>query len=532
MAATYLRVLFSLLLTGFVLGPWYVEQLLPFQQTRSIDYVMVLLIGLSVLSIALLVGGLGRERPWSDRFLLVAFLASACWVLGIAWMFWTQLQPVGGKARPTLLFAISAAWLPVLAWSTFWPISWLGRVSFVLALLLLQPIFPMLYRVPGRNQQGKLYVIKRSAPNPLELAGTAPATPPASAQPRTNPSQGNVPSAVGTRTSAPAPAAGLVSDPSSIGSWNLNLSDDAKAQLSVGPEPNSIRVQIDGNGGSKHWNTQMSRSGLKLAAGEQMQVGFRARADKARALGVSISQNHAPWENLGLYRVVDVGPVWKNFTFSAAATKAEPDARLVFDLGGFPDSLNIADVRVIPAPTGAPAAPASTSVVAAPTPAAPANSPSSVNPQVSSAPDPTANMKPSPLSGWRLITADGTAVRSTQEAGPVPHQRVHIGPATQLDDWRVRVERDQLALEPGKEYQVTLKGRSNVKHPVVLAVSLPAPPWTGMGLFERLELKPEWQEFTTKFRATAGGPSRLYVNLGGEPCEVDIARLEIAPAPY
>lgn len=98
-----------------------------------------------------------------------------------------------------------------------------------------------------------------------------------------------------------------------------------------------------------NWHIQFKQVGLKFEEGRIYTVRFRARAERARPLVVSVMQNHAPWRGLGLRRKVSLGRRWKEFRFSfrAAETEAE-DARLAFSLGSAEGTVWLAGVSLRP----------------------------------------------------------------------------------------------------------------------------------------------------------------------------------------
>jgi Beta-galactosidase len=85
------------------------------------------------------------------------------------------------------------------------------------------------------------------------------------------------------------------------------------------------------------WHAQLQWPGLSLEEGRLYTVEFRARSDLRRRLPVSTRLAKADWHNCGLSEEPELGPEWKQFSYSFRAAGVEPEAvRLDMVIGGGP----------------------------------------------------------------------------------------------------------------------------------------------------------------------------------------------------
>lgn len=125
---------------------------------------------------------------------------------------------------------------------------------------------------------------------------------------------------------------------SRIERWKLGLNDPAGAAVArlVLPDDASqdrVRVEIDSSPAQVPWHVQLSFAPVQVKQGQQLLLALRVRADSPRQLGVSVAQNHAPWQSLGVYSGEAVGTAWRDVVLSFTADADDAQARIVFDLG-------------------------------------------------------------------------------------------------------------------------------------------------------------------------------------------------------
>jgi len=123
-------------------------------------------------------------------------------------------------------------------------------------------------------------------------------------------------------------------DTASWRKWSLRVAGDSMAHLvPVANDSDAVRVVIDKVGGSDAFDIQLNVANLKLRAGQNYQLTFRARADAPRSIAVGVAEAHAPWAGLGWYQRINLSSEWQDFSREFAALRSDESARIHFDLG-------------------------------------------------------------------------------------------------------------------------------------------------------------------------------------------------------
>jgi outer membrane murein-binding lipoprotein Lpp len=131
--------------------------------------------------------------------------------------------------------------------------------------------------------------------------------------------------------------------------WQLRVSSGNSARLLVARgDERLLRIDIARAGTKAQWDIQLDQDHLQLEAGAKYRLSFRVRSDAARAMEFGVAQAHEPWDNLGLYQRMAVTPDWATFEQEITPTADDSNGRVHFDLGRYPVSLELADVRFVP----------------------------------------------------------------------------------------------------------------------------------------------------------------------------------------
>lgn len=94
-------------------------------------------------------------------------------------------------------------------------------------------------------------------------------------------------------------------------------------------ENSFLRFVVTGPG-SVPCRTQLINSGFELKADAPYTLTFKMRADAKQKIAIACMMDHAPWENLGLYNTLELGPEWKEYRYVFTASKADKKARIDF----------------------------------------------------------------------------------------------------------------------------------------------------------------------------------------------------------
>jgi len=145
----------------------------------------------------------------------------------------------------------------------------------------------------------------------------------------------------------------LVSESILAPHWNFKVEDGNLAELKF-PENNleTVRVVIEAIGAPVSWHVQLNRHRFSLASHQHYELRFSGRADAARQVAVGVSRARGAWDNLGLYREIDLTPEWKDFAMEFLPPSTDDQARVHFDMGGTAISVEIRNVLLVRIPGG------------------------------------------------------------------------------------------------------------------------------------------------------------------------------------
>ncbi len=133
--------------------------------------------------------------------------------------------------------------------------------------------------------------------------------------------------------------------------WTLEQHGGAAARaetFNVSGSGNGVRISVD-KAGAESWHVQFNQRALRLAAGQPCTLRFRARANRAQTVRVSVEQAHEPWSNLGLATAAEVTPAWREQSFVFNAPASDKNARLCFSsLGNTGTVVELADITLRP----------------------------------------------------------------------------------------------------------------------------------------------------------------------------------------
>ena len=109
-------------------------------------------------------------------------------------------------------------------------------------------------------------------------------------------------------------------------------------------KPEMVRISIVKAQTKVPWDIQLNQPHLVVEANKRYVVSFQARADSARRIILGFSKAYEPWDGLGLYKDLELTPIWQSYKEEFVATADEEDARIHFDLGASSTSIEISDV--------------------------------------------------------------------------------------------------------------------------------------------------------------------------------------------
>ena len=136
--------------------------------------------------------------------------------------------------------------------------------------------------------------------------------------------------------------------------WQLEMHDrGSEATLERPAEhPGLMRITIARAADSTEFNIQLRRTGFRVEASEAFALTFRARAAGPRQIAFGVGMAHAPWEGLGFYDRVEIGPAWQAFSRTFTLKTREANAQLTFNLGAVAVSLELDSIVLRRMPSG------------------------------------------------------------------------------------------------------------------------------------------------------------------------------------
>jgi hypothetical protein len=99
---------------------------------------------------------------------------------------------------------------------------------------------------------------------------------------------------------------------------------------------------------STAWHLQLQQAGLKMEKGRAYTIRFRARADKARPIDVTLQQQADPWRTLARSMNFDLTPQWKDYEAGFVANENEANTKLAFIVGQATGDVWLAQVSLMP----------------------------------------------------------------------------------------------------------------------------------------------------------------------------------------
>lgn len=268
--------------------------------------------------------------------------------------------------------------------------------------------------------------------------------------------------------------------------WSLSIQEGNEAELMIFPGDHRIRrVEITRAGTKSSWHIQVSKKPLIVQGHEWYSLRFRARADDLREIGVAVSQDHAPWKDLGFYRTVAVMKQWQDYEWEFVMGADDNQARVHFDVGGWDASVEIGDVRLVKLSHGTPI--------------------------------------------WRLNLGKGSEARLEVLQGYPEGVRVAITKAPLSNPYYdIQLVQNGIKLQAGDRYRLRFDSRAQAQRDIQVAVSQAHNPWEDLGLYQRTALTSEWQQIELEFVAkSTDDNARIHFDLGGQNIPVDIKAVQL-----
>ncbi len=125
---------------------------------------------------------------------------------------------------------------------------------------------------------------------------------------------------------------------------------------------------------------------------------------------------------------------------------------------------------------------------------------------------------------WSLGVAGGNFAKLLFPSDDPEALRVTIKKATTKNSWDIQLKYPRLEVRSNQGYRVQIRGRADSPRSIYVGFARAHEPWTGLGLYQKIALTPEWQSFQADFTATGDEDNaHIYFDLGGSDISVEVS---------
>ena len=227
----------------------------------------------------------------------------------------------------------------------------------------------------------------------------------------------------------------------------------------------SCSAKINVASSTANWWDPFILQQIRLDAGINYTLKFKAKAATSTSAQISVSQNHDPYYGLGLQKYFNLGTSWKSYSYSFTSSATDLAARIMFGFGEHTADYWLDDVQIVP--------------------------------------DGLNQMKNSSFeddfyNGWNFWSYGGTASSTnaitclTSAAGDCSDY-THIQSAGQ--SWQVQLHQPMAATSTNT-YVLTFYAKassSRVIHPVIV---MNHDPWSDLTSWESVAITPTWTKYS------------------------------------
>jgi peptidoglycan/xylan/chitin deacetylase (PgdA/CDA1 family) len=131
---------------------------------------------------------------------------------------------------------------------------------------------------------------------------------------------------------------------------------------------------------------------------------------------------------------------------------------------------------------------------------------------------------------WSFRTARGNTARLMFPSGDRDLVRVAIEKAG-TERFDIQLNQPRLGVSRNRTYRITFSARADGPRTISVGFALAHEPWTGLGLYETVELVSDWRPFELRFTPQVDeADGRIHFDLGGNDSSVEFAGIAIQEA--
>jgi glycosyltransferase involved in cell wall biosynthesis len=130
---------------------------------------------------------------------------------------------------------------------------------------------------------------------------------------------------------------------------------------------------------------------------------------------------------------------------------------------------------------------------------------------------------------WALRAADGNVADLIVSSGDSDTLRIAIDKATTSNNYDIQLNQPRLKLKALGRYSLRFSARADRPRSIGVGCAKAGKPWTNLGLYARVDLTQEWQQFQEEFDSVADeGNARIHFDLGECDAAVELRSITLS----
>jgi hypothetical protein len=106
--------------------------------------------------------------------------------------------------------------------------------------------------------------------------------------------------------------------------------------------------------------------------------------------------------------------------------------------------------------------------------------------------------------------------------------RITIEKAETKTSFDIQLNLPNLSVKSNQRYTLYFRARADSPRSIIVGFAKNHKPWTGLGLYSKIELTSEWQSFKEDFTATGSDNNgRIHFDIGETNISVDLSGVEM-----
>jgi glycosyltransferase involved in cell wall biosynthesis/peptidoglycan/xylan/chitin deacetylase (PgdA/CDA1 family) len=132
---------------------------------------------------------------------------------------------------------------------------------------------------------------------------------------------------------------------------------------------------------------------------------------------------------------------------------------------------------------------------------------------------------------WDLRVAPENAARLSLPDAHPDAVRIEIQRAATPYPYDIQLNHPRVAVEAGKSYEVSFRARADSPRSLAVGCARAHDPWDGLGLYDTIDLTPQWQDFRLDFVGSAtDAVARIHFDAGASDVSLEIAAVSLRTA--